>query len=328
MAAIPRELIESELFGHEKGAFTGAAQRFAGRFEQAQGGTLFLDEIGDMPMEAQTRLLRVLQEGEYTTVGGRTALKADVRIIAATHRELRQLIGQGSFREDLYYRLNVVPVRLPPLARTPRRHRGPDEPFPRRLRGRGLARKRLTRDALERLRRYRWPGNVRELENLVRRIAAIYVDETITAEIVERELENGAPPIGEAEGLSRSTRWRCRSSPPASSSAVRRLRPRPAADRAVPANLARGRGAADHRGPCRHGGESVARRGASGHQPQHLARPHPRARASGGALVGVMATTLQPSCPGPKPGIHSVEVSLVGACRAGSPGHARRCRFG
>jgi two-component system, NtrC family, nitrogen regulation response regulator GlnG len=133
MAAIPRELIESELFGHEKGAFTGAAQRFAGRFEQAQGGTLFLDEIGDMPMEAQTRLLRVLQEGEYTTVGGRTALKADVRIIAATHRELRQLIGAGSFREDLYYRLNVVPVRLPPLARTARRHRGPGEPFPRQL---------------------------------------------------------------------------------------------------------------------------------------------------------------------------------------------------
>jgi two-component system, NtrC family, nitrogen regulation response regulator GlnG len=136
MAAIPRELIESELFGHEKGAFTGAAQRFAGRFEQAQGGTLFLDEIGDMPMEAQTRLLRVLQQGEYMTVGGRNPLKADVRIIAATHRELRQLIAQGLFREDLYYRLNVVPVRLPPLARAARRHRGPDQPFPRPLRGR------------------------------------------------------------------------------------------------------------------------------------------------------------------------------------------------
>jgi two-component system nitrogen regulation response regulator GlnG len=115
MAAIPRDLIESELFGHEKGAFTGANTRSAGRFEQAEGGTLFLDEIGDMPMEAQTRLLRVLQQGEYTTVGGRTPIKADVRIIAATNKDLRQLIQQGLFREDLFFRLNVVPLRLPPL---------------------------------------------------------------------------------------------------------------------------------------------------------------------------------------------------------------------
>src|SRR5713101_1965225 len=115
MAAIPRELIESELFGHEKGSFTGATARGVGRFEQAQAGTLFLDEIGDMPLEAQTRLLRVLQQGEYTTVGGRTPIRADVRIIAATHRDLRQLIRQGLFREDLFYRLNVVPIRLPPL---------------------------------------------------------------------------------------------------------------------------------------------------------------------------------------------------------------------
>jgi two-component system, NtrC family, nitrogen regulation response regulator GlnG len=199
MAAIPRELIESELFGHEKGAFTGAAQRFAGRFEQAQGGTLFLDEIGDMPMEAQTRLLRVLQQGEYMTVGGRTPLKADVRIIAATHRDLRQLIAQGLFREDLYYRLNVVPVRLPPL-----RERADDiedltSHFLAACEAEGLARKRLTRDAIERLRSYRWPGNVRELENLVRRIAAIHVDETITAELIERELENGAPSIGDSD---------------------------------------------------------------------------------------------------------------------------------
>jgi two-component system nitrogen regulation response regulator GlnG len=115
MAAIPRELIESELFGHEKGAFTGAQTRTPGRFEQAEGGTLFLDEIGDMPLEAQTRLLRVLQQGEYTTVGGRTPIKTNVRIIAATHRDLRSQILQGLFREDLYYRLNVVPLRLPPL---------------------------------------------------------------------------------------------------------------------------------------------------------------------------------------------------------------------
>ena len=115
MAAIPRDLIESELFGHEKGAFTGAQTRSSGRFEQAEGGTLFLDEIGDMPMEAQTRLLRVLQQGEYTTVGGRTPIKTDVRIVAATNKDLRILIQQGLFREDLFFRLNVVPLRLPPL---------------------------------------------------------------------------------------------------------------------------------------------------------------------------------------------------------------------
>jgi len=115
MAAIPRELIESELFGHEKGAFTGASARSTGRFEQAEGGTLFLDEIGDMPMEAQTRLLRVLQQGEYTTVGGRVPIKTNVRIVAATNKDLRVLIQQGLFREDLFFRLNVVPLRLPPL---------------------------------------------------------------------------------------------------------------------------------------------------------------------------------------------------------------------
>ena len=115
MAAIPRELIESELFGHEKGAFTGATTRGVGRFEQAEGGTLFLDEIGDMPTEAQTRLLRVLQQGEFTAVGGRRPISANVRIVAATNRNLRQLVRQGLFREDLFYRLNVVPVRLPAL---------------------------------------------------------------------------------------------------------------------------------------------------------------------------------------------------------------------
>ena len=117
MAAIPRDLIESELFGHERGAFTGANTRASGRFEQAEGGTLFLDEIGDMPMEAQTRLLRVLQQGEYTTVGGRTPIKTDVRIVAASNKDLRILIQQGLFREDLFFRLNVVPLRLAAAAR-------------------------------------------------------------------------------------------------------------------------------------------------------------------------------------------------------------------
>lgn len=200
MAAIPRELIESELFGHEKGAFTGATMRSAGRFEQANGGTLFLDEIGDMPLEAQTRLLRVLQEGEYTTVGGRTPIRADVRIVAATHRDLRQLVRSGLFREDLFYRLNVVPLRLPPL-----RERVEDIPelvqhFFARVQAEGLAPKLLSAEALSYLRGYRWPGNVRELENLVRRLAALYSEETIDLEIVKAELteaggeEPGAEP--------------------------------------------------------------------------------------------------------------------------------------
>jgi two-component system nitrogen regulation response regulator GlnG len=115
MAAIPRDLIEAELFGHEKGAFTGANTRSSGRFEQAEGGTLFLDEIGDMPMDAQTRLLRVLQSGEFTTVGGVRTIRADVRIVAATNKDLTAGIANGAFREDLFYRLNVVPVALPAL---------------------------------------------------------------------------------------------------------------------------------------------------------------------------------------------------------------------
>jgi two-component system nitrogen regulation response regulator GlnG len=188
MAAIPRELIESELFGHEKGAFTGATSRVAGRFEQAEAGTLFLDEIGDMPLEAQTRLLRVLQQGEYTSVGGNTPIKTNVRIVAATHRDLRQFIAQGQFREDLFFRLNVVPLRLPPL-----RERTEDIPdlvrhFLVRAAGEGLPRKELTVEAVESLKAYRWPGNVRELENLLRRLVAIEIEDTISAGSVLREL--------------------------------------------------------------------------------------------------------------------------------------------
>jgi len=193
MAAIPRDLIESELFGHEKGAFTGANARSVGRFEQAEGGTLFLDEIGDMPMEAQTRLLRVLQQGEYTTVGGRTPIKTNVRIVAATNKDLRTAISTGQFREDLFFRLNVVPLRLPPL-----RERTEDIPdlvrhfFTRNL-AEGLAQKSLESAALERLKRYSWPGNIRELENLARRLAALYPQEVITEQIVEQELSLAAP---------------------------------------------------------------------------------------------------------------------------------------
>lgn len=190
MAAIPRDLIESELFGHEKGAFTGANQRSAGRFEQAEGGTLFLDEIGDMPMEAQTRLLRVLQQGEYTTVGGRTPIKTNVRIIAATNKDLRALIQQGLFREDLYFRLNVVPLRLPPL-----RERVEDIPdlvhhFFKVAVNEGLPQKYIEQAALDRMKRYRWPGNIRELENLIRRLAALHPQEVVTEQLVEAELEH------------------------------------------------------------------------------------------------------------------------------------------
>ncbi|GAB3455949.1 nitrogen regulation protein NR(I) [Insolitispirillum peregrinum] len=206
MAAIPRELIESELFGHEKGAFTGATARAQGRFEQAEGGTLFLDEIGDMPPEAQTRLLRVLQEGEYTTVGGRTPIRANVRIVAATHRDLTQLIRQGLFREDLFYRLNVVPIRLPPL-----RERADDIPelvqhFFNIAAEEGLPHKTCDAAAMERMKRHRWPGNIRELENLVRRLAALHADEVVGVEAIEMELATVEPPtISEGnpdEGLS------------------------------------------------------------------------------------------------------------------------------
>jgi two-component system, NtrC family, nitrogen regulation response regulator GlnG len=188
MAAIPRELIESELFGHERGSFTGAQARSAGRFEQAEGGTLFLDEIGDMPMEAQTRLLRVLQQGEYTTVGGRTPIRTNVRIIAATNKDLRQLIRQGLFREDLFFRLNVVPIRLPPL-----RERADDIPdlvrhFLAHAEREGLPQKTIEPAAIEAMQRYRWPGNVRELENLIRRLTALYPQERINAAIVENEI--------------------------------------------------------------------------------------------------------------------------------------------
>lgn len=207
MAAIPRELIEAELFGHERGAFTGAQQRTAGRFEQAAGGTLFLDEIGDMPMDAQTRLLRVLQSGEFTTVGGSRSIKADVRIIAATHKDLPALIASGQFREDLYFRLNVVPISLPTL-----RQRGADigllsQHFLDRAAAEGLPRKAISADAITRLCQYDWPGNVRELENLMRRLAVLARDDVIGADMIEAQLggrpaRTDAPVIVARTGLS------------------------------------------------------------------------------------------------------------------------------
>ena len=179
-AAIPAELLESELFGHEAGAFTGATRRHLGRFEQADGGTLFLDEIGDMPLSLQTRLLRVLAEGEFFRVGGRELIRVDVRVIAATHQDLEQLVADGRFRADLLHRLDVVRLRLPPL-----RERREDAPV---LAGRFLAAaarkfdapvKRLSKPAIERLLAYDWPGNVRELENLCWRLAALAPGDSI-----------------------------------------------------------------------------------------------------------------------------------------------------
>ncbi|PXA88932.1 nitrogen regulation protein NR(I) [Nostoc sp. 3335mG] len=197
MAAIPRELIEAELFGHERGAFTGAAARVAGKFEQAAGGTLFLDEIGDMPMDAQTRLLRVLQSGEFTTVGGARPIRADVRIVAATNKELPSLVAAGQFREDLFYRLNVVPIALPAL-----RERRQDiallaRHFLDRAAEDGLPRKQLDADAVAVLERYDWPGNVRQLENLMRRIAALSRDEWVDAAGIRRALGEASVQSGE-----------------------------------------------------------------------------------------------------------------------------------
>ncbi len=172
--AIPAELLESELFGHEKGAFTGAITARQGRFELAQGGTIFLDEIGDMPMNMQVKLLRVIQERTFERVGGTKTLNADVRIIAATHRDLDKAVEAGDFREDLYYRLNVFPIEVPPL-----REREDDlglliNELSTRLEHEGRDSVRFTANALIALSRHQWPGNVRELANLVERLAILY----------------------------------------------------------------------------------------------------------------------------------------------------------
>ena len=179
-AAIPAELLESELFGHEKGAFTGAQQSRAGRFEQAHGGTLFLDEIGDMPASMQTRLLRVLSQGEFFRVGGHRMIQVDVRIIAATHQNLEEKVRKGEFREDLYHRLNVVRIHVPPL-----RQRGEDIPalvehfLKQAARDTGLDRKWISEEALQVLATYAWPGNVRELENFCQRMTVMAPGDTI-----------------------------------------------------------------------------------------------------------------------------------------------------
>lgn len=190
-AAIPHDLIESELFGHEKGAFTGAIAQAIGKFEQANGGTLFLDEIGDMPLEAQTRLLRALQSGRIRRVGGRQEIAVDVRIIAATNRDLAPMIARGTFREDLFYRLNVVPIELPPL-----RDRRDDiaalaRHFLALAVGEGLPRRGIDDAAISLLEGFAWQGNVRELRNAIYRLALIARDDTIDVSTVEAVL--GSP---------------------------------------------------------------------------------------------------------------------------------------
>ncbi len=189
MAAIPQELIESELFGHEKGAFTGANQKKTGRFEQAQGGTLFLDEIGDMPLETQTRLLRVLSEGSFYRIGGKQPISSDVRIISATHQDLSELVKQGKFREDLYHRIHVIPLQLPDL-----KDRKSDIPL---LITHFLKQaaieleeplKILTEEALKQCLSYSWPGNIRQLENMCRWLMVMCPGKKITMNDLPEEV--------------------------------------------------------------------------------------------------------------------------------------------
>ncbi len=191
MAAIPSELIESELFGHEKGSFTGANERQIGRFEQAEGGTLFLDEIGDMPMTAQTRLLRVLAEGVFHRVGGRKTLKTDVRILTATHRDLNELVATGKFREDLLHRLNVVRIELPAL-----RERYQDIALlakhflNKAAREMSVSPKRLQPELLAYLEKLEWPGNVRQLENLCRWFSVMASGINLTLNDLPKDFQN------------------------------------------------------------------------------------------------------------------------------------------
>ncbi|EZP83470.1 Two-component system NtrC family nitrogen regulation response regulator GlnG [Novosphingobium resinovorum] len=203
-AAIPAELIESELFGHEKGAFTGAVARHVGKFEQAAGGTLFLDEIGDMPMQAQTRLLRALQSGTVRRVGGREEIRLDTRIVAATNKDLEPEIAAGRFREDLYYRLDVVPIHMPPL-----RDRRDDidvlaRHFLQHAANEGLPRRQLTKEAADLLSRQPWRGNVRELKNFIYRLALLAREDVIDAEAVLPLLTQEAPPPAEDGGAPRA----------------------------------------------------------------------------------------------------------------------------
>src|SRR5207248_2927947 len=181
-AAVPAELVESELFGHEKGAFTGAAQRHAGKFEQADGGTLFLDEIGDMPLAMQAKLLRVLEEGEVERVGADKPIKVNVRAVVATHRNLEDLVKRNAFRRDLFHRVYVFPLQLPPLRERPEDFSDLVVHFARQVAAQNAWKEKLfAEDAIAELRKYAWPGNVRELRNVVERLILLASNEDITA---------------------------------------------------------------------------------------------------------------------------------------------------
>jgi len=196
-AAISRELVESELFGHEKGAFTGADARRVGRFEAADGGTIFLDEIGDMPLETQAKVLRVLQERSFERVGGAKSIAVDVRVVAATHRDLEAEVRRGRFREDLYYRLRVVEIALPPLRQRPEDLAPLVERFLEQLAARlGRERRRIGAPALARLARHAWPGNVRELRNVIEQAAVLASGDVIE----EEDLRLGDAAAGAAAG--------------------------------------------------------------------------------------------------------------------------------
>ena len=192
-AAIPSELLESELFGHEKGAFTGAVRQKKGKFELAEGGTIFLDEIGDVPLDAQVKLLRVLQERQYDRIGGEQTLEVDVRVVAATNRDLRNMMSEGAFREDLFYRLEVIPFHLPPL-----RERREDVPLlvdhfmKKKCREMNIPLKRLHDEALRAFCSYPWPGNVRELENVIERTIVLSDRDTISLQDVPIMIDDGA----------------------------------------------------------------------------------------------------------------------------------------
>jgi two-component system, NtrC family, nitrogen regulation response regulator NtrX len=203
-AAVPAELIESELFGHEKGSFTGAATRHIGKFEQAAGGTLFLDEIGDMPLVMQSKLLRVLEEGEIERVGGDKPIPVDARVVVATHRNLEEMVRQGSFRADLFHRIYVFPIVLPPLRDRAEEIPALAEYFAEQVAAQnGWRPKHFSADALEILQRYAWPGNVRELRNVVERVLLLSAAESITAEEVNLALpapRNGEPASSTGSG--------------------------------------------------------------------------------------------------------------------------------
>ncbi len=204
MAAIPHELVVAELFGFERGAFAGAHRRTPGRFAQAHGGTLFLDEIGEMPLDAQTRLLRVLQQSEFTPLGASEPIATDVRIVAASNRDLSTLVRQARFREDLYYRLDVVPVRIPPLRERPEDIPDLVRHFLIEAAHQGLPAKTFDRAAVERLMAHAWPGNVRELQNLIRRMMALHSEDHIGLPAVVLALEEAGRGASGVEALDES----------------------------------------------------------------------------------------------------------------------------